>query len=694
MRFTLKIIAPLLALLAHAQVESQSLNPKFIDVFVNSGDEAALLDAIDNADRIFRQDGQRTRINVFDTGQDFEFTMPNAGSKNALPDYIGSYHIVASGVLSRYQRIRFTAVGPQAGTFRLLTIAENEMFMASFEVKGFGVMEGNGGAILLKQGGSLYANGIWFTENSAAGNGGAIYREGFGRLELLGGEFVRNTAGGSGGAVSMSGFNVAFNDLRISYLRFKENSAAQFGSAIHIDLQQSTGKEIVIRGNTFVDQKDAIGLSSLNIPTRIKNNTFKGSGAAVETSEVGKLFGNIFASEDEAPTPQATRAKPDPSPESQCLSDGGSFDSRGYNISLDDSCSLDQATDLPDTDPLLGESDERGVVPLLPNSPAIDHGATDVFTWAPGEMAVLPCGPIDVAGNARPQDANGDGLFECDSGAVETLGAGEIVAGHSAAYFNAARNGEGNYLEILDNGVAVVYTFTYRLEGDGAAWFVGSGPWRDNNIVIQELWRPVGTSFGDDFDSGEIDFEPVGQMSMVFPGCAASAEQPGNVAYSGLPVPGDVEPGFEGLISKAQRLSNIVGCGAQAPQENAGLSGSFYDPQRNGEGIIVEWLTDGRVLVIFFTFDLDGEQLWIFGTDNPDGDSVTLQALYPTTYTPWGREFDPDEITISPWGTFTITWIDCNTVTFEYDSTVPGFGSATRNYTRLSSLAGTECPDF
>lgn len=461
-----------------------------------------------------------------------------------------------------------------------------------------------------------------------------------------------------------------------------------------IDVKQSSGKNIVIEGNAFVKQRDSIGISSVELPLRISGNQFAGSGPAVRTSDLGTLFSNIFASDDSAPAPRVADGGLKQKPEDQCEFDGGSFTSLGRNISLDNSCSLNHASDLPNTDPLLGEPDEDGLVELLPGSPAIDHGAEDVFTWEGGEMAVLPCGPIDVAGNARPQDGNGDGVFECDSGAVEMMGAGEIVAGHSGAFYNPARNGEGNYVEILDGGVAVVYTFTYRPEGDGVAWFIGIGEWRDNNIVIDELLRPVGASFGESFDTDEIEFEPAGQMSMVFPSCAVGANAPGNVAYSGRPIPGDVELGFEGLVSKAQRLTNIVGCGTQTPQVNAGLSGSFFDPLRNGEGVIVEWLSNGDVLMIFFTYDQNGEQLWLFGTATPDGKSVTMEALYPTAFTPWGRNFRAEDIVLSSWGTFTLTWSDCNTLIFEYDSTVPGFGTATRNYTRLSNLMGTSCPVF
>ena len=72
-----------------------------------------------------------------------------------------------------------------------------------------------------------------------------------------------------------------------------------------------------------------------------------------------------------------------------------------------------------------------------------------------------------------------------------------------------------------------------------------------------------------------------------------------------------------------------------------------YDPARNGEGFIVEWLTNGDVLVVFFTYDPDGNQFWLFGQAAASGKTVS------------------------------------NTLTFEYDFSMDGFGAGVRNYTRL-----------
>ncbi len=266
------------------------------------------------------------------------------------------------------------------------------------------------------------------------------------------------------------------------------------------------------------------------------------------------------------------------------------------------------------------------------------------------------------------------------------VGEEEVGEAHSAAFFNPARDGEGNYVEILNENQALVYTFSYRPDGSGPAWFLGVGDIEGGSIVINDLLRPIGAEFGAGFDSADISYDPAGSMSMGFVDCPSSGNG-GTVSYSGSEA-----LGYEALLSRAARLSEIIACDGSR-NENAHRSGSFFSPERDGEGIVVEWLNGGLVLVIMFTYDLEGDQFWVLGIGTPDGDSVTMEAMYPATPTSWGSGFNPDEIRLESWGTFTLEWDEeCDSVAFSYASTVPGYGSANRNYSRLTGLAGLSCP--
>ena len=49
------------------------------------------------------------------------------------------------------------------------------------------------------------------------------------------------------------------------------------------------------------------------------------------------------------------------------------------------------------------------------------------------------------------------------------------------------------------------------------------------------------------------------------------------------------------------------------------MSGSWYDPTRDGEGIVLEILPDGRQLAYWFTYDIDGNQAtYAYSTNGKD----------------------------------------------------------------------------
>lgn len=263
-----------------------------------------------------------------------------------------------------------------------------------------------------------------------------------------------------------------------------------------------------------------------------------------------------------------------------------------------------------------------------------------------------------------------------------------LTPGHSAAFFNVLRDGEGQLVEMLDANTAVVYTFTHRPDGSGSMWFIGVGNVVGESIVVDQLLRPSGTSFGENFDPASIVNASVGEQSLEFSDCESDISGV-NVEYSG-----DPDMGLEALNTDSGRLSNILGCGSISPHPNAGLSGSYYLPTRSGEGIVVQWLPDGQVLVYFFTYDLDNNQQWVLGIGQSDGTSVTMDALYASGNTVWGADFDPNEVVLSPWGTIELVWTECGRVRFSYDSGLEGYGSAIHEYGRLSSLWETNCPSF
>ncbi len=97
-------------------------------------------------------------------------------------------------------------------------------------------------------------------------------------------------------------------------------------------------------------------------------------------------------------------------------------------------------------------------------------------------------------------------------------------------------------------------------------------------------------------------------------------------------------------------------------------------------------LVDGRVVVQWLTYDYVGRQMWAQGIGNFDGDVLTVNELNTYTGTHWGRDFKPEEVTESAFGSLTIQFNRCDKGTMHYDTLA--FGSGTWNIERITGLMG------
>ncbi len=655
-----------------------SFSQAVLTIDVAEGDEQGLVDAVKSANQ--RPDDALTRIRL---RGDIEFSAPHFDGEHAL-QITGHLELAAAtpgGGPARLDRAR------AAADFRFASVrGGGALTLVNVDVSGMRAA-GNGGGVEVQDGGSLRIVGGRFGDNVATADGGAIHFAGRGMLDVDGVRFEGNAAT-RGGAVFVDAEQAAGANVALANSHFSGNSATAGGCDIHAALDGASQPPASWHSLVFEQTcSPALDLGAGRL--RTLSSLFATSGEAVRAGGSWEMLNTVLYETGALARLDASDTG-DAKVLDACSATGtGSVLSLGHNLSTDNSCELQQASDLPATDPQLGVPGESGMREPMPGSPLIDAGPSGMAELADDPWPALPCGWRDALGRGRPQDGDGDGEFECDIGAVEVQGSGAVQSGHSGAYFNPARDGEGQYVEILGPGSALIYTFTYRPDGSGPAWFIAPADIVGNSLVADSVVRPVGTRFGPAFESSELWFAHWGGMSMVFPDCLA-ADSPGHVALSGSRA-----LGYEPLASTAKRITRIAGCGAgDAVAANAGLSGSFYDPARNGEGLVIQWLPDGSVLAIMFTYDSAGNQMWVVGSGTAEGAAATIDALYPVAATRWGRGFDPDDVQLAPWGSFELVYSDCDNLQFTYESSVAGFGSAERNYTRITRLAGTSCPDI
>lgn len=82
------------------------------------------------------------------------------------------------------------------------------------------------------------------------------------------------------------------------------------------------------------------------------------------------------------------------------------------------------------------------------------------------------------------------------------------------------------------------------------------------------------------------------------------------------------------------------------------ITGAWYDPQRSGEGLLIETLEDHLALVIWFTFPPvgQGEQAWMLGVGRVQGHGIVVDDLQSVRGARFGAQFDPADVVREAWG--------------------------------------------
>jgi len=268
----------------------------------------------------------------------------------------------------------------------------------------------------------------------------------------------------------------------------------------------------------------------------------------------------------------------------------------------------------------------------------------------------------------------------------ETLGDPFVIeAGISSAWYDPAHNGEGFMLEILADNRAVMYWFTYNLEG-AQDWYIAEGEIQGNRILFPELMQVSGGVFGPDFDPELVTRKVVGSASFIFSSCDSGAmewliDEDGNDRRNGR--------------MNLTRITRVMGleCGRpMGPPEipEGQLSGSWYDPTHSGEGYVLEVLIDRSVLVYWFSFDPQGNRRWFFGMGEVMDGKLVFNEMLTTSGGIFGEDFDPESVEVNPWGSLELE-LQCDTGVARFTPSEEGFPAGTLDLTRITFLEGLSC---
>lgn len=125
-----------------------------------------------------------------------------------------------------------------------------------------------------------------------------------------------------------------------------------------------------------------------------------------------------------------------------------------------------------------------------------------------------------------------------------------------------------------------------------------------------------------------------------------------------------------------------------------GVSGSWYDPARSGEGIILQYLPDGRAFALWFTFPAAGEPdgaAWLLATEGVrDGHRLHFADVLQPRGARFGEAFDPSAVEYERWGSLSLEFDSCGAMTARWEGP-DGYGSGSRALQRLSVVDEIDC---
>lgn len=147
----------------------------------------------------------------------------------------------------------------------------------------------------------------------------------------------------------------------------------------------------------------------------------------------------------------------------------------------------------------------------------------------------------------------------------------------------------------------------------------------------------------------------------------------------------------------AAALVIVMGLSAahEADLVDATVSGTWFNPQRSGEGWMIQAVAPDTVIIDWLTYppaNSSDEQVWIYGVGRIHGSSILIEDAFTVEGLDFTSEIAPAAIPLTPWGSYTISFQDCDNAVVDYTAR-PGYGAGSIAIQRLTSIAGLPCAD-
>jgi hypothetical protein len=254
----------------------------------------------------------------------------------------------------------------------------------------------------------------------------------------------------------------------------------------------------------------------------------------------------------------------------------------------------------------------------------------------------------------------------------------------SGIWWNPNRAGEGWVVEVLEGNQALLYHFSYPAPGlaGSQAWFGGVGKLIDGALDVDPATITRGARFGAAFRPQDVQTTNWGRLSFVPTRCGEAE----------IRAIGRVPWGTQTLrLEQLTQLGAALPCNGSTPLVShplARYAGLWFDPARNGEGVALSVDRRGNAVLGWYTYDLNGEQLWISATATPGDGGFEFSNAVLTSGARYGASFDPAQVTRKPFGQITLKFETCGRARFQVQPIVGGYDALDLNYQRLTRPLG------
>jgi serine protease len=253
----------------------------------------------------------------------------------------------------------------------------------------------------------------------------------------------------------------------------------------------------------------------------------------------------------------------------------------------------------------------------------------------------------------------------------------------SGTWYEPAKSQQGLFVEFLSPAQAAVVWFTFTPEGE-QAWMLGVGAVSGDTIQVPSFNRSRGARFGEAFNTRDVVFEDVGDLLITFDACGS-----GYASFLSS------RPEWPNEQLRIQQLSGVEGLACARSAQKApnyvgsGLSGSWYNPERSGEGWLFQKLNADLAVAYWFTYDSQGNQAWVGGVGEfVDGAIIVNEVVQPVGGR-FGPNYSPSQVTRIPWGSMAMSFKDCKNATMQSFGR-EGYGQyGSNNWRQLTQIAGT-----